>query len=571
MPFYGEEYKIFLGMKKSYSISKRLSLIFMGGMLLTILAGSITTYIIEENIIQNLTNARLKNSVYESSKSIQDTLLKAETTVEDAEYITETYFTNPNQLAPFNKSYVDESLDKIHSLFEIPASHYNSVCSYWLILDPTYTGLSADDEHGDGFFYVRNENNTYVDFGVTNVLKYSEDDTEHIGWWLSIKNSKNPIWIEPYYNANTNRNMISYVRPFMSTDGVFLGGVGMDIDLQSILNSIKNFDEYDDAHSLLFNSEGKIIYHPDLTYLDEEGRYIGTNTTLNDLVGVNDFHSSETDAIIYRYNGHRRNAMSISLKNGLIYGISVRTGELRRPLRTAIFVPQIVYLGAAVVLVFVVHFLVRRHTLPLKELNDAIQSIEPGKFDVEIKPKHNDEIGELAVSFSNMMAALKEKNKMISAMAFLDGLTGVKNKNAHRETVRRLDKEISEGTAQFAVVMLDVNNLKIINDNGGHDVGDKMIIGSCYSLCKAFAHSPVYRIGGDEFVAIVEGDDYENRQEIYDKLRKNEIEVKNVKYDYAVGMATYESGVDTCFKDVFTRADEEMYKNKKARKNHEQN
>ena len=118
--------------------------------------------------------------------------------------------------------------------------------------------------------------------------------------------------------------------------------------------------------------------------------------------------------------------------------------------------------------------------------------------------------------------------------------------------------------------MLDVNNLKQINDHIGHDGGDKIIIGSCYTLCKGFSHSPVFRIGGDEFVAIIEGDDYEKRYEIYEKLRKNEIEVKNQKFDFAVGMATYEPGNDACFNDVFNRADQEMYLNKKAMKKNEQ-
>lgn len=554
-------------MKKGYKLSRRLSAIFIGGMGLSILAGGITTYIVQDKIVDDLTNARLKNSVYESSKVVQDTLLKAEITVEDAEYITETEFTTSEQLAPTHKTEIDASLEKIHALYELPANHYPSVCSYWLTLNPAYTGLTSEAEHGDGFFYVRKTDGTFENVGATNVLKYEEDDVEHIGWWISVRDNKQPLWIDPYYNANVGNNMISYVRPFFSSSNEFLGAVGVDIDFMSILNSIKSFDEYKDAHSILLNAKDEIIFHTDLKSFDDEGRFIGTNTTLKEMTGIVNFKESETGAIIYRYKGHRRNAMSISLKNGLVYGVSVRTGELRRPLRMIVFIPQLVYITAASLLVFGVLMLVRKHILPLKELNAAIQEVENGKMDIEIKAKNNDEIGNLATSFSNMVASLKEKNRMITAMAFLDGLTGVKNKNAHRETVRRLEKQIQEGTAKFAVVMLDVNNLKVINDNEGHEGGDKAIIGSCYSLCKAFSHSPVYRIGGDEFVAIVETDDYENRQEIYDKLRKNEIEVKNVKYDFAVGMATYEPGVDTCFKDVFTRADEEMYKNKKARKN----
>ena len=554
-------------MKKTRTLSSRLSLIFIGGMALTILAGGITTYCVQDKIVDDLTNARLKNSVYESSESIQETLLRAEATVEDAEFTTESRFTTVSQLT--DDSYVTTSLHDIQVLYELPAKHYETVCSYWLILNPEYSGTLPEDPNGKGFFYVRNDSGEFDPHGVTNILHYAETDTEHIGWWIAIKNDHKPVWTEPYYNANINKNMFSYIRPVFSSSNDLLGAVGIDVDLSLIINLINNNNEYKDSSSILLNKDGKVIYHDDVKTFDENNHYIGTNLTLQEIFGIDNFKESESGAIIYRYEGRRRNAMSIELENGFVYGLSVRTGELRKPLRLVTFIPMLVYVGSALIILLIVYALVRRHFKPLRDLNEAVESVEQGKMEMELKPKHNDEIGKLTESFSRMVSVIAEKNKMISAMAFLDGLTGVKNKNAHRETVKRLDKEIAEGKARFAVVMLDVNNLKMINDNLGHEGGDKAIIGSCYALCKGFCHSPVYRIGGDEFVAIVEGDDYENRQEIYDKLHKNEIDVKNEKYDFAVGMATYEPGVDKFFNDVFSRADQEMYINKKASKNNE--
>ena len=554
-------------MKKTRTLSSRLAVIFIGGMALAILAGGITTYFVQDKIVDDLTNARLKNSVYDSSKPFEETLFRAESTVEGAEFTTESKFTTTDQLS--DDTHVADSLAEVKDFYEQTAKHTDAVCGYWVVLNPTFTGLTPTDDKGDGFFFVRNHNGDFAEKDVTNVLAYEDDDVEHIGWWISVKNSQQPVWTEPYYNANTDNNMFSYVRPFFSLNHEFLGAVGIDIDLNVVINYINTYDEYKDAHSILLNKEGKVIYHKSVNTFDENGHYIGSNLTLKDVAGIDNFKQSESGAIIYRYEKHRRNAMSIELSNGMTYGLSVRTGELRKPLRLVTFIPQLVYFGAAVIIVFLVQFLIYKHIKPLKDLNTAVEQVQKGRMDVQIESKHNDEIGNLANSFSKMVASLKEKNKMISAMAFLDGLTGVKNKNAHRETVRRLEEEIKNGTAKFAVVMLDVNNLKTINDNFGHEDGDKIIIGSCYTLCKAFSHSPVFRIGGDEFVAIVENDDYENRQEIYEKLRKKEIEVKNIKYDFAVGMATYEPGVDTCFNDVFSRADEEMYINKKASKNHE--
>ena len=127
---------------------------------------------------------------------------------------------------------------------------------------------------------------------------------------------------------------------------------------------------------------------------------------------------------------------------------------------------------------------------------------------------------------------------------------------------------MKESDPEFAIVMTDLNNLKGINDEYGHRSGDLYIRGSCHMMCEAFKHSPVFRVGGDEFVAILTGQDYDNRREIVDQLRKDYEDSYNktgespwLRYSAAVGMAENSSG-DTTAEFVFKRADEEMYKDK---------
>ena len=58
---------------------------------------------------------------------------------------------------------------------------------------------------------------------------------------------------------------------------------------------------------------------------------------------------------------------------------------------------------------------------------------------------------------------------------------------------------------KFALVECDINGLKGINDTYGHEIGDVYIVNSCRGICSVFKHSPVFRIGGDEFVVILQG------------------------------------------------------------------
>ena len=554
-------------MKRTKTLSFKLSLIFIGGMAFAMVAGGITTYFVQSNIVNNYTNTRLKNSVYQFASSTDDALIRAEATVEDGKHVVQSYFTNSSQL--YDETYVSDSMNKIAQLYHLPTKQYDDICAYYVVLNPEFTHCTPESATGDGFFKVKdNSDELFKDEPVTNTLKFERTDTEHVGWWYPIVDAKESLWVEPYFNANIGKNMFSYVAPFFAENNDFLGVIGIDIDLNLVIKNFSNIKDYSDAYSILLNKDETIVYHKDVETIIND-HYRPSNKKISDITGVQNFKESEDGAITYKYGGRRRTTMSVSLTNGLVYGLSVRTSELRKPTRLLTFVPLLSYAAMTVVLVIIFYFLIYLYTKPLQDLNEGVESVKKGNWKFNIKPKRDDEIGELTKSFSDMVHALAEKNRMISAMAFVDGLTGVKNKNAHREMVERIDREIKEGKAKFAVVMLDVDKLKMINDNFGHDNGDKAIVGSCYSLCKAFSHSPVFRIGGDEFVAIIEGEDYEKRREFFEKLRKNEIKVRDERYEYSTGMATYEPGIDHSFNDVFSRADQEMYLDKKANRKYE--
>lgn len=156
-------------------------------------------------------------------------------------------------------------------------------------------------------------------------------------------------------------------------------------------------------------------------------------------------------------------------------------------------------------------------------------------------------------------------------LARLDELTGARNKKAFTEHVRQIDEMMQSGeeVAPFAVVMCDINDLKLINDSRGHSFGDEFIQKAGRLICNIYVNSAVYRIGGDEFVAILTDEEYEKRDDLLNLLR---IESRtNGRWRsgpvVASGMSLYDPEKDTCFNDVFDRADSEMYGNKEELKN----
>jgi len=114
----------------------------------------------------------------------------------------------------------------------------------------------------------------------------------------------------------------------------------------------------------------------------------------------------------------------------------------------------------------------------------------------------------------------------------------------------------------------DVNDLKIVNDCYGHKAGDQLLIQAAKLICETFAHSPVHRIGGDEFAILLEGSDYENRDLLIRRIIREMPYTtfpagnRECSVSIAIGMADYDPKVHVRSADVFQTADRIMYANK---------
>ena len=160
--------------------------------------------------------------------------------------------------------------------------------------------------------------------------------------------------------------------------------------------------------------------------------------------------------------------------------------------------------------------------------------------------------------------AAQERLSVANEKAYRDELTGAKNKASYREFESHLQSSIDHRTADdFAVVVCDVNGLKHINDTMGHSYGDELIKSAADLICHVWSHSPVFRIGGDEFAVILEGEDFDKRKELMAVMRMSVLENKaKGGVVVACGMSDYIRRSDSSVAEVFDRADNLMYQNK---------
>lgn len=161
----------------------------------------------------------------------------------------------------------------------------------------------------------------------------------------------------------------------------------------------------------------------------------------------------------------------------------------------------------------------------------------------------------------------KETSRNFRNMANTDSMTGVRNKHAYSEQEKYINSQIEAGEIdKLAVVVGDINGLKYVNDNFGHAAGDQLIKDASALICGQFSHGAVFRVGGDEFTIILQGDGFDAMQESIDGL--NRIVEANIKENAVVISIGYSvlTAQDRCLNDVFERADRMMYERKKELK-----
>ncbi len=466
-----------------------------------------------------------------------------------------------------DEKYFEQYVSEIENIAMNAAVHTEGAVAVYLRLNPEHWGTKA------GFFLTKSHGDgTMHEAEITDLDAYSSDNINRVGWYYLPVNAGEALWLEPYLNENINVYMISYVIPIYS-DNTLVGVIGMDIDFSVFTNYVADKTVYESGYAFLISHDAHTLYH----HTAPEGVSLGTaGDSLEEVAHRLGERTSGCSLIEYNSGKEQRKMSFHSLRNNIYVALTAPENEInstRNRLIVIIIAAGFSFLTIALILTIII---TRRITKPILELNGAAQKLVEGNLDVEITSDSKDEVGTLIDSFRKTVQHLKEYIGYINGLAYIDNMTGVKNKTAYAEAVTKLEERAKTDETSFGVVVFDINDLKYINDNYGHEAGDRLIIGSCRVICKTFSHSPVYRIGGDEFVAILQNEDLENADELVKELERNISKANDEINDcfsisVACGYAAFEHENDKCYSDVFNRADEAMYRNKadikKARNN----
>lgn len=430
-------------------------------------------------------------------------------------------------------AYREGYLTIMEKRFEDIAKGTDGSITYYLHLEPGLGGPKS------GFFMAREEPRwegslpPFVKREVTDLSKYTSDDVQHVGWYYIPLRSKCATWIEPYIDPTTKSYVISYVAPIY-IENHFVGVIGIEIDFNFIIHELRRMSIYDYGYVYIMTRNNIVLYHRD----QPQGAEFKPNPEFQEI--------------------------ELYLSNGMWLGIATPLSKVNEE-RNKILIHLISAILIVAMLISIGSIeLASKAIKPLSGMTEAAKRIASGDLNVTISYESGNEVGLLVQSIRDMAAKLE-------VYVYRDKLTGLRNAAAYIGKKKELEAQREvRSDLNYGVVIFDANFLKKVNDKYGHEAGNELIRRAAKVICEVFENSPVYRVGGDEFAAILEGKDYDKREELLrffdERAAAEHFEVQGdiLTVSVARGLGIYKDGM--FFADVAKAADDAMYAHKAALK-----
>lgn len=361
-----------------------------------------------------------------------------------------------------------------------------------------------------GFYISRNNRYGIASYQEpTDLSQYERTDDRNVGWFYTPAEAGEALWLDPYVNPLSGIYTISYTKPLYSND-ILIGVLGIDLDYGAICQEIDNISLYDTGYAITIDDDGNIFHTGDHNPLIPDD-------TIDDIINGRDdyvYSSFVQKQQMFITTSHK-------LNNGQYLVLIVPENEIYNTRNQIVFTTVVIAISISTIVILVLSGMVNR----------------------------------------------------IINTAQTDRLTGAKNRNAYSERIGDIENMIrSKKDFLFSILLFDINGLKQVNDTLGHAEGDRLIING-YAYLKEFFHNQqIYRIGGDEFVILIENPTAAIGEIRMKQFRKSMKDRENVSDDVPVlsgGYALYMPETDNCYEDVFTRADKDMYKDKEYYHSHQ--
>ena len=527
------------------SIRAKITLLTLSGVFVSMLAATIAGAV-SISKTGNESTEKLLNLTCEAGEKDIDYYFES---VEQSVEVVSTFIKADLEITEMD--HFGEHIERAKDFFFKTVAKTKGVLTYYYRIDPT---VSTSDI---GFWFIEKEGEGFFEHEPTDITQYDTSDTTKLVWYTVPKVRGESIWISPYYTDNFGAYVVSYNVP-VYRQGEFVGVVGIEIDYFMIDEQVQKISLYNDGYGYIADKDGQVYFHP---------HYEGASfpEAPKEALG-------ERRLFSYYFQGVERVGVWMPLRNGMRLIVSVPVSEINGTWQWMIAVVVMVGIGISLGFGVLSVFLAKRITDPLRKVIEAANQLDDGNYDISLKKSGTDEIAVLNRSVTHLAKHLKGYISDLSSRAYEDALTGARNKGAFDVLSAKIEKRIdNHDDLSFGALAFDCDDLKLINDHYGHDKGDLYLKEAYKLIASAFPHSPVFRIGGDEFTVLLQDGDYANREELVASFRERMEENNSKKQPWerpsiSMGLSVYDPENDRFVFDVTRRADRLMYEDKRTRK-----
>lgn len=431
--------------------------------------------------------------------------------------------------------------------------------------------LRAQDKRD---FYLLHNINAQPEYRFTESTLF--DPRERV-WYQLGRDAPQHTWTAVYLDFGTRELVVTRARKVSNQQGVFAGVVATDLFLSELSRFVQQLPVTANSRAFIVEPNGELIAASRVPNVrnNEQGKVERVNAT-NSGDEVIEQAWTQLHALLQQanhYSDEYVHQLSFTDKKGEQLHLSVRNirDDAGLSWYAVIAVPStdilsdvrantllVIHIGVLALLIAVgIGWLVfGRVARDISKLSEAVRSTGRDLTDVSDQANRHDELGVLARSFTQMRSEL-----------FTDRLTGVANRMALEYSLDNLLLERKSTQQPFALLFLDLNKFKPLNDTFGHDKGDQALFETAQRIQSVLRdHDVVARLGGDEFVVLLrEVKELSDVEKIITRLHEEIQEpldfCDGFSLGTSIGLAMYpEHGQDGA--SLLNYADQEMYNDK---------
>lgn len=337
-------------------------------------------------------------------------------------------------------------------------------------------------------------------------------------------------------------DVVSVIVP-VSKNGSVFAFCGLEVTANSVFDILSQYSFNKGTYPLIA-AGGEVIHRPNTEEFNQKFnlndppfiKLLSSSSVYSD--GLDSYISESGDEVYYYCKSNGISGWNVIV----LYDSSEINGGIY-----SIFMRQFIILlcMCALLVIYIVNIL-HKESSPLHEIRDCTKEITSGNYNYRIKTITKNELGTVAQNVNRIAEIMQAKNSVINSYNTTDILTGLKNRSAMYERLNDIIQTREEGRSRFALMFVDLDNFRWLNETLGHNYGDE-VLSRFGSIIKEQLPNDmsVFRFSGDEFIIIKEFDkDYSEVYSAIDNLHNrfnNPIEIMNDKIyiKFSIGVSIF--------------------------------